>query len=87
MSTSKPEYGTRSATSQHDVPRVLHCIRRNCEAIARILDDPAFPAASRAIHKRILAFSRREEQLMGIVGAVLSYRMAFQVLDQVLKRQ
>jgi hypothetical protein len=33
----------------------------------------------------MLAFARREEQLMSMVGAVLSYQIAFAVFREVLK--
>ncbi len=49
--------------NQQEVSRLLHRIRRNCEAMVRILDETDFPAVNRAIHKRILAFASREEQL------------------------
>jgi hypothetical protein len=73
--------------NQQEVSRLLHRIQRNCEAMVRILDEPDFPAVNSAIHKRILAFASREEQLMRIVGPMQSHMLAFGMLGQVLKHE
>jgi hypothetical protein len=73
--------------NQQEVSRVLHRIQRNCEAMVRILDEPGFPAVSRAIDKRMLAFASREEQLMHMIGPAPSHLIAFSILDRILKRK
>ena len=59
-------------------------IRRNCEAIARIMDEPYYPAACEAINRRVHAFAIREEQLMRLVGGRESHYLAFRVFNEVL---
>jgi hypothetical protein len=55
--------------------------------MARILNDPTFPAASRAIDKRMQAFTGREKQLMSMIGASLSSQVAFAIFREVVKRK
>lgn len=69
---------------EQEVARLLQRIRRNCEAIARIMDEPHHPAACRAINRRVEAFAIREEQLMRLVGGRESHHLAFRVFNEVL---
>lgn len=72
---------------EQEVERLLQRIRRNCEAIARIMDEPCFPDADRAINRRVQAFAIREEQLMWLVGGRQSYYMAFRMFNEAIKIQ
>jgi hypothetical protein len=49
------------------------------------LDDPHYPAAARAINRRVQAFAMREEQLMRLVGPRQSHYMAFRVFNEAIK--
>ena len=69
---------------EQEVTRLLQRIRRNCEAIARIMDEPHYPGACRAINRRVQVFAIREEQLMGLVGGRESHHLAFRVFNEVL---
>ncbi len=72
---------------EQEIERLLRRIRRNCEAIARIMDEPQnYPAAAacRAINRRVEAFAIREGQLMRLVGGRESHHLAFRVFNEVL---
>ena len=69
---------------EQEVDRLLQRIRRNCEAIARIMDEPNYPATNRAINRRVQAFAIREEQLMWLVGGRQSHYLAFRVFNEVI---
>lgn len=74
--------------NQPEVTRLLHRIERNCVGMVRIVDEPGFPLSemTRAMHKRMQAFARREEQLMLLIGPIQSHTMAFRILTDVLQR-
>ena len=72
---------------EQEVERLLRRIRRNCEAIARIMDEPQYPGAGRAINRRVEAFAIREEQLMRLVGGRQSHYMAFRMFGEAIKIQ
>ena len=71
-------------TREQEIARLLQCIRRNCEAIACLMDEPHYPAAGEAINRRVYAFAMREEQLMQLVGGRESHYLAFRVFHEVL---
>lgn len=68
-----------SCESEHQIARLMRRIERNCEAIQRLMDEPSFPATSRAINKRIQAFALRDEQLALLVGPMKASEMSFAV--------
>jgi hypothetical protein len=59
-------------------------IERNCESIQRLMDEPGFPATSRAINKRIQAFALRDEQLALLVGPMKASEMSFAVFRKAI---
>ena len=71
-------------TREEEVARLLQRIRRNCEAIVRLIDEPHYPAADEAVNRRVYAFAMREEQLMRLVGGRESHYLAFRVFNEVL---
>ncbi|MGH2494272.1 MAG: hypothetical protein ACRDIV_06155 [Ktedonobacteraceae bacterium] len=72
---------------EQEVERLLQRIKHNCEAIARIMDEPHYPDAGRAINRRVQAFAIREEQLMWLVGGRQSHYMAFRMFSEAIKIQ
>ena len=69
---------------EQEVARLLQRIRRNCEAIARLMNEPHYPNACEAVNRRVQAFAMREEQLMRLVGGRESHYLAFRVFNEVL---
>jgi hypothetical protein len=76
--------GVQIAMKEQEAARLLQRIRRNCEAIARIIDEPHYPNAGEAINRRVEAFAIREEQLMRLIGGRESHHLAFRVFNEVL---
>lgn len=74
-------------TREQEVARLLQRIRHNCEAIARLMDEPHYAAADAAVNRRVHAFAMREEQLMQLVGGRESHYLAFRVFHEVLHTQ
>lgn len=73
-----------SCESEHQIARLMRRIERNCEAIGRLMDEPGFPAAPRAINKRIQAFALRDEQLALLVGPMKAHEMSFRVFHKAI---
>ena len=75
--------------SQPEIDRLLQRIEHNCEAIARVMDDPAFTckAKSRAISRRITAFALRDAQLVEFAGAALAHDLSFRILKGVMRHR
>ena len=75
--------------SQPEIDRLLQRIERNCEAITRIMDDPAFTgkAKSRAISRRITAFALRDAQLVEFAGAALAHDLSFRILNGAMRQR
>ena len=75
--------------SQPEIDRLLQHIKRNCEAITRVMDDPAFTgkARSRAISRRITAFALRDAQLVEFAGAALAHDLSFRILKGAMRHR
>lgn len=69
---------------QSEVARLRWAIQRQCEALYRVMNDPAFSASHAAIQRRYLAIGRHEQQLAEYVGAERASEVVYDIYQQIV---
>lgn len=69
-----------------EVARLMYQIERSCEAIERVMNDPAYMANHETIRRRYAALGREQERLARVIGEEASVDTMCDIYDDVLNR-
>jgi hypothetical protein len=67
-----------------EVARLRWAIQQQCEALRRVMNDPAFSASHAVIQRRYLALNRHEQQLASYIGAERAQEVLCDIYQQVV---
>lgn len=69
---------------QSEVARLRWAIQQQCEALRRVMNDPAFSASHAIIQRRYLALGRHEQQLAKHIGAEHATEVVYDIYQQII---
>ena len=71
-------------TSLSEVARIREQIELECQAFARMFEEPAIVASHKSINARYRRIDKLQEELVCVVGAQEATRITFDVYEKIV---
>lgn len=74
-------------SNKSEVAHILWSIQRNCEAMAKVMNDSGFSSRHEVIKKRYSALEKRESQLAECIGDDQASTLTCEIYTNIMEAQ